>query len=328
MRIEYRNILVIQTAFIGDVVLSTSVLEKLHHQLPNAKISILVRGGNESLFEGHPFLNEVLVWEKRTQKIKNLLNLVKEIRRKKFDCVISCHRYLSSGILAGFSGARHIAGFKQNPLSFLFNSTVRHVIGDGRHETDRYYELIQDLVEGARLSPKLYPSKNHIEAVNQLKLHKPFVCIAPSSVWFTKQLPLEKWMELIRKVQSHYTIYLIGASSGFELCDRIQKQLVEYNIINLAGRLSFLSSCYLMSEAAMNFVNDSAPLHFASAMNAPVTVFFCSTIPEFGFGPLSTHSVVIEHKLACRPCGLRGYNSCPKSHFNCGRQIDLDRAIT
>jgi len=327
MRVEYRNILVIQTAFIGDVVLSTSVLEKLHKELPNATISLLVRGGNESLFEDHPFLNEVLVWEKRSDKIKNLFFLLKEVRRKKFDCVISCHRYLSSGILAGFSGAKHIAGFKQNPLSFLFNTTARHVIGDGRHETDRYHELIQDLVDGSRALPKLYPSPKHIEAVKPYIQNKPFICVAPASVWYTKQLPIEKWIELIRKIKHPYTVYLIGAPSDFELCQQILGQVSDDQVINLAGHLSLLSSCYLMSHSQMNYVNDSAPLHFASAMNAPVTAFFCSTIPEFGFGPLSANNKVIEHKIACKPCGLRGYKSCPKKHFKCGYEVNLENIV-
>jgi heptosyltransferase-2 len=79
-----------------------------------------------------------------------------------------------------------------------------------------------------------------------------------------------------------------------------------------------------MQKADMNYVNDSAPLHLASALNAPVTAFFCSTIPEFGFYPLSDKSEVIEVKnLECRPCGLHGYRSCPKSHFKCGNEIKL-----
>jgi heptosyltransferase-2 len=74
-----------------------------------------------------------------------------------------------------------------------------------------------------------------------------------------------------------------------------------------------------MKGAIMNYVNDSAPLHFASAVNAPVTAVFCSTVPAFGFGPLSDVSFVVETDipLSCRPCGLHGYKACPLGHFNC-----------
>lgn len=318
----YTNILVIQTAFIGDAVLCTSVLEKLHHQFPNAGLSVLVRAGNEGLFEGHPYLKEVFIWEKRHDKLKHLFNLLFTIRRKKFDCVIDCHRYLSSGILAGFSGARHISGFKQNPLSFLFNRTARHIIGDGRHETARYQELIEDIAPGSIERPRLYPTAVDFATIKDYQKNA-YVCLAPASVWFTKQLPVEKWVELIERMPQHITIYLLGAPGDADLCERIRSEVSNQKVVILAGKLTYLASCALMQNALMNYVNDSAPLHFASAVNAPVTVFFCSTVPAFGFGPLSEQQQIIEKELACRPCGLRGYATCPKGHFNCGQQINI-----
>jgi heptosyltransferase-2 len=87
-----------------------------------------------------------------------------------------------------------------------------------------------------------------------------------------------------------------------------------------------MQSAALMKSARMNYVNDSGPLHICSAMNAPVTAFFCSTTPAFGFGPISDQSIIIESKLnlACKPCGLHGYKSCPKGHFDCGNSIFID----
>ncbi|HMT28996.1 MAG TPA: glycosyltransferase family 9 protein, partial [Bacteroidia bacterium] len=109
----------------------------------------------------------------------------------------------------------------------------------------------------------------------------------------------------------------------FELCQRIIEASGNSNAVKLAGKLSLLQTAALMKDAAMNYVNDSGPLHIASAMNAPVTAFFCSTIPGFGFGPLSDHSLIIETtlKLECKPCGLHGKKSCPQGHFKCGLTI-------
>jgi heptosyltransferase-2 len=88
---------------------------------------------------------------------------------------------------------------------------------------------------------------------------------------------------------------------------------------NLAGTLSFLQSAALMAGAEMNYVNDSAPLHMASAMNAPTTAVFCSTVGSFGFTPLADVQRVVEtnHSLPCRPCGLHGHQACPQGHFRC-----------
>jgi heptosyltransferase-2 len=108
------------------------------------------------------------------------------------------------------------------------------------------------------------------------------------------------------------------------LCEEIVQGAGSAQVVNLSGSLTFLQSAALMKDAVMNFVNDSAPLHLASAVNAPVTAIFCSTVPEFGFGPLSEGSLVVETRkqLPCRPCGLHGFRECPEKHFACAMTID------
>lgn len=323
MTVSYHNILVIQTAFIGDAILASSVVEKLHRFFPSAQISVLVRKGNESLYEQHPYLKEVLTWNKKEGKYASLLKLSGEIRRRKFDMVINLHRYASSGFLTAFSGARHSAGYKQNFFSCLFNVTVKHVIGDGRHETERYNQLIEDITGPEVFKPALYPSQKDEEKVHPYKTGK-YVTFSPASVWFTKQLPESKWIELGNKQDNDTTIYLLGAKTDVELCNRIASQIKNKTVKILAGGLSLLQSCALMKNAQMNYVNDSAPLHLASSVNAPVTAFFCSTVPAFGFGPLSDNSKIVEVKnLYCKPCGLHGYKKCPEGHFKCGFDIEV-----
>jgi len=320
---NYSNILVIQTAFIGDAILASSLLEKLHAEFPQAKVSILVRKGNESIYAKHPYLTETLVWNKQENKIKNLLGLRKKIKATKYDCVINCHRFVSSGYLTAFSGAKHTAGYKQNPFSFLFNRTVKHVIGNRKHETERYVQLVDDFCSDKVYLPKLYPSEKDQEFVANYKI-QPYICLAPASVWFTKQLPFEKWVALCSRQNKTTHMYLLGAPGDVDLCEKIKSASTHPNISVLAGKLSLLQSCALMQNAQMNYVNDSAPLHLASSVNAPVTAFFCSTVPEFGFGPLSDNQCIIEVKeLECKPCGLHGHKACPKGHFKCGNDIQL-----
>jgi heptosyltransferase-2 len=326
LKVDYKNILVIQTAFIGDAILATSIVEKLHHFFPSAHISILVRKGNESLYDNHPFLKEILVWNKQEGKYRSLFSLAGKIRARKFDAVINLHRYSSSGFLTMMSGARHLAGYKQNFFSFYFNTAIKHIIGDGRHETERYNQLIEDFTNTITFKPKLYPSGQDEEKIKPL-ITSEFVTFSPASVWFTKQLPEVKWIELGNKIKEGTTIYLLGAKSDVELCGRIASQLKNKTVKILAGELTLLQSCALMKYAKMNYVNDSAPLHLASSVNAPVTAFFCSTVPAFGFGPLSDQSKVAEVKdLYCKPCGLHGYKACPEGHFKCGLEIDLSNA--
>jgi lipopolysaccharide heptosyltransferase II len=322
------NFLIIQTAFIGDVILATPLIEKLKRFFPDAQIDFLVRKGNEKLLENHPHLNHILVWNKKQNKLLNLLKIISEARKNKYDAVINLQRFASTGIITVFSGAKRKIGFDKNPFSFLFNEKIKHAIGEGKHEVNRNLDLIKSLADDRFIMPKLYPSENDYETVKKYKLKK-YVCIAPTSVWFTKQLPGEKWMELIEKTNPDYSIYLLGSNEDFNSCEGLLKKSQHKNIINLAGKISLLQTAALMKDAKMNYVNDSAPLHIASAMNAPVTAFFCSTIPGFGFGPLSVQSKIVETelKLNCRPCGLHGYKNCPLGHFNCAKTILITDAL-
>jgi heptosyltransferase-2 len=323
------KILIIQTAFIGDVILATPLIQELQKKHPTAEIHVLVRKGNENLLENFPHLKKVWIWDKRKSKMPNLIKIIKEIRSENFDTVYNVQRFFSSGLITVFSGAKNKIGFDKNPLSFLFTKRVKHTISTTNytHEVERNLQLI-DESKSEVIRPVLFPSESDYSFVEKYK-SSTYVCIAPASVWFTKQLPFEKWVDLIKLIQSSNPIlqvYLLGAPSDKEFCESIIQQAGVIQTTNLAGSLSFLQTAALMKDANMNYVNDSAPLHIASAMNAPVTVFYCSTIPAFGFGPLSTNSKIIEIEtpLDCRPCGLHGYNACPKGHFKCGTQINLD----
>lgn len=321
--LDHKNILVIQTAFIGDAILASSVIEKLHVFFPKAKLSLLVRKGNEALYHDHPFLHQVLIWNKQHGKYTSLFRLLKQIRQQQFDTVINLHRYASSGFLTTFSKACYTSGYDKNPFSCFFNHKAKHTIGDNRHEIERYNDLIAAITDKTIVKPKLYPTHQHFTNIEPL-LISPFVCMAPSSVWFTKQLPKEKWVKLCDAISEKTIIYLLGSERDTSLCHEIKEKSRHSLIQVLAGRLSLLESCELMKHANMNYVNDSAPLHLASAVDAPTTAFFCSTIPEYGFFPLAKTSQIIQVPyLNCKPCGIHGYNTCPKNNFRCGNDIVL-----
>ena len=321
-----------QTAFIGDVVLATALIEKLHACYPDAQIDFLVRKGNEGLLAGHPWLHEVLSWDKKQGKLKNLWTMLRRIRRSRYDKVINVQRYAATGLLTAFSGARETIGFDKNPVSRLFNRRVPHVIsaevkpgevvtGPTIHEIQRNQALIAAFTDAEAAKPRLYPTAADEAAVAAYKA-SGYITISPASVWFTKQYPREKWAEFIRRVPGGWTVFLLGAPSDLAMCDTLAVE--RDGVVNLAGRLSFLQSAALMRDARMNYVNDSAPMHFASAVDAPVTAVYCSTLPAFGFGPLSGNSHIVEIKehLECRPCGLHGYKACPLGHFNCAYRIE------
>ena len=352
------KILVIQTAFIGDVILATGILEKLHQHFPQSQLDFMIRKGNESLLEGHIFINNLLIWDKQNHKYATLWQLLKKIRATKYDLVINLQRFASMGFLTAFSGAKETIGFDKNPFSFLFSKKIKHIIGNNdsknTHEIERNHALIAAITDNVAHKPRLYPQEKDYLSVKSYQT-TTYVCFAPTSVWFTKQFPLERWAEVAQKINEIYTkqnfknvvIYLLGAKSDTQACEEIALKITENlnknfsenqvissenaieKVVNLAGKLTLLQSAALMQTAKMNFVNDSAPMHLASALNAPTRAFYCSTLPAFGFYPLSDDGKIIEvkTKLACRPCGLHGHAKCPEKHFKCGFEIILDEKL-
>ncbi len=317
-----KRILVIQTAFLGDVILATPVFSELKRLYPDAHIDALVKSGNESLLESHQAINEVFIFSKKEGKWKSLISLIRSIRKRKYDLVINLHRFGSSGLITALSGANETRGFSKNPFSIFFTNRFSHEIGDGTLEVERNLSLIHDLGAAKRVRPSLFPTPEDFSIVKSYP-EDAYAVVAPASVWFTKQLPKEQWIKLINHLNSK--VYLIGGPTDKQLCNEIVERLPKSDVVNLAGKLTLMQSAALISSAQRTYVNDSGPLHIASAMNAPVTAFFCSTVPEFGFGPLSDDAKIIQiqEKLECRPCGLHGHAACPKGHFKCGSEISV-----
>jgi ADP-heptose:LPS heptosyltransferase len=313
------------------VVLATGIIEKLHLYFPDAAIDFLVRKGNESLLANHPYLHEVLIWDKKEGKLKDLRRLLHLIRNTRYDKVINVQRFTATGILTAFSLAGEKIGFDKNPLSTLFTTKVKHIISSSdhpKHEIERNNDLIAHFTDNTVCKPRLYPSADDYAAVDNYK-RTAYICIAPSSVWFTKQYPADKWIAFIQQLHSTHRVYLLGADSDKAFCDDIIRACPGKTVINLCGQLSFLQSAALMKDAAMNYVNDSAPMHFASSVNAPVTAVYCSTVPEFGFGPVSDTSFIVQtsEPLACKPCGLHGRKACPLGHFKCAYTIKEEQLL-
>jgi len=308
-------ILLIQTAFLGDVILATALIEKLKASYPDASIDFLVKKGNERVLIGHPLLRKVLLFDKKN-KLKSLRGLLSSIRKEQYDVVVNVQRHFSTGLLTAFSAAKQRIGFAVNPLSWFFTKKIPHHWH--KRETQRNQLLIEDLTDAEAARPRLYPSDSdwaYIEA----HFLQPYITISPASLWPTKQLPLAVWADLLNKLPQNRPVYLLGAPSDKAICEALAGMTNHKNLSVLAGQLTILQDAVLMSRAEMNYVLDSGPLHICSAMNAPVCAIFCSTAPSYGFGPVSDISFVVEtqQQLSCRPCGAHGHKKCPEGHFKC-----------
>ncbi|MCR5888811.1 glycosyltransferase family 9 protein [Hymenobacter sp. J193] len=331
-----RAVLLIQTAFIGDVILATALLERLHRTQPDTPVDFLVRKGNESLLQSHPHVRRVLVWDKKQDKYRGLWRLLRQIRQARYGRVVTLQRFASTGFLTALSGAPERVGFDKNPFAWGFTRAAPHVIGDGRHEVARNLALLEkeefSSISSSLTRPRLYPTPADEAAAAQAAGRaqgRPYICLAPTSVWFTKQFPEEQWLKLLAALPAQYTVFLLGGPPDTEACAQLLARSPRPNVINLAGQLSLVASAALMRGAVLNYVNDSAPMHLCSAVDAPTCAVYCSTVPAFGFGPLSSFARVVEvpHALECRPCGLHGYQACPLGHFRCALDIQTTQLL-
>jgi heptosyltransferase-2 len=321
-----KHFLIIQTAFLGDVILCTPVLSEIRRIYPEAKIDVVVRKGNESILANNPHIHQLVIWNKKEGKYISLVKIIKQLRQNRYDEVINLQRYSSSAIMTLFTKSKMKIGFSSAAMRWVYHKVVPHSLSSGKHEVARNLSTIQHHGAKELVRPEMFPSEADFEFVENYK-NQPYYCLAPASVWFTKQLPKEKWIALTTLLETTGKVYLIGGPDDLVLCDEIAKENASVEV--LAGKLNLLQSAALIRDAKMNYVNDSGPLHIASAMNAPVRAFFCSTIPDFGFRPLSDDSKVIQtdENLSCKPCGNHGFKACPQGHFKCGFQINVADSI-
>ncbi|OYV66810.1 MAG: hypothetical protein B7Z72_10680, partial [Gemmatimonadetes bacterium 21-71-4] len=176
------------------------------------------------------------------------------------------------------------------------------------------------------IRPRLYPGAPERAAVDALlgaaRDPRPLVALAPGSVWATKRWPYYK--ELAHALAAHVRLAVVGSADDRGLAAEILA-VAGPGGVNAAGQLSLLASAELIGRAALLVTNDSAPQHLASAMGTPTVAVFGPTVPEFGFGPLAPHSIVVGHPaLDCRPCDRHGPPACPLGHWKCMRELTAD----
>lgn len=328
-----QRFLIIQTAFLGDVVLATALVEKLNQFYPDAEIDFVLRKGNESILANNPKLHQLHIWDKGKHKFLNLLRIARAIRKRKYSYVLNVHRGFNSGFLTWFSGAKQKRGFDKNPFRWCYTESFPHHFSTPTdahfiHEVARNQQLIASLTDEQATRPGMYPSLSDNKQIGAYT-GAEYICIAPSSVWFTKRFPPERWVSLIQALPSAYTIYLLGAKDDEPLAQEIIRAAGRRErVVSLCGQLSIMQSAALMAKAVMNYTNDSGPMHFASAVNAPTTAVYCSTHPCFGFGPLADKSKVVQvEDLYCKPCGLHGFKACPEGHFRCATELKIDELL-
>ncbi|MBN2031470.1 lipopolysaccharide heptosyltransferase II [bacterium] len=332
---HYRKILISQTAFAGDVILTTPLVQGVKQVFPEAEIHLFVKPDTSNLLKNNPHIDIIHRYDKRGSErgLTALLRWMGILRKEHFDAAFVPHRSLRSAVLVWGAGIPRRIGFRRSVGSFLFTDVVPYV--SRSHEVDRNLQLLRVFNrEGMKFRPELYPGpeeRNEVDRFfNEMRIetNKKMLAMAPGSVWFTKRWLPEGFAEVAHRIWRNWGVQpiLVGGKEDEYLASRIAGQQNGY-IVNGAGKLSLLASAELIRRCSAILTNDSAPLHLAVAVGTPVVAIFGPTVPAFGFAPYGEDHRIIQKDLDCRPCAIHGGNKCPKGHFRCMKDVTPEEVV-
>lgn len=322
---SYKNILVIQTAFLGDVILSTPVIRGLRKIFSEANIDVVTIPGTSIVFEFNPYVRQVIEFEKKSpiKKLFLFYRLIKKLRQNNYDLAISIQSSFTSSLLMALGKTPERVGFHFQKMVTI---PVSHE--KGLHIRDRYLSLLTPFSkEKFDNQTELFWTEKEERHAQQAfdvnpKKSSQAIGIAPGSVWQTKMWLKDYFIELLdRLADKNIAIFLIGGVSDKSLCEEIRQKSKNSNVIDVAGELSVLESAALIQKLDLMVTNDSAPLHIANAVKTDVLAIFGPTVRRFGCYPYRERDKMLEIDLCCRPCAKHGGNRCPEKHFRCMKEI-------
>lgn len=335
-----KRIIIVQTAFIGDVILITALIRETRKLFPTSIIDVLVTQGNQSILKNNPNLNNILITEKK--KVSSYFKTLFTLSKNKYDIALTPHRSGRTLTLLFFAGVKVRVGFNRDIYRHLLNYQLRHP--QDLHKGEKNLELLSPFlndkfpkltvnskianVKKLNWESELFPSKADVEFSKQFLFQEKNIAIAPGSVWNTKRWDKDSYSELVKLLkQRGYNLVFIGSKGERDLAQEI---IVNAGIeaINSCGKLSILQSAALISQCAALICNDSGALHIGNAVNTQVFAFFGPTVHRFGYYPYRQNDFVFELDLACRPCGMHGHKQCPLGHHNCMKLIDPQFVFT
>ncbi len=327
------KILLAQTGFLGDVVLSTPVIAGLSRCYPGSEIWMLTTPQARPLVQRDPLLKGVLSFEKRGihSGAFGLIRFARMLREMRFEKCFSLHRSFRTSLLLFAAGIPDRTGFEDSRLSFLYNNSVgrpsdvhdvlrRLAILDGQQKTGT---ISSDL----RLFP---PAASECSPEVQVLVQgdsRPFAVLVPGSEWETKRWQWQGYRDIAS--------YLLMKGMGVVICgsekEKEHNRQVSRNaeVMDLTGRITLDEFLFIMKNAALLACNDSLSLHVGSAFKTPTVVMFCATSPSFGFGPWQNESAFIAEKtgLGCRPCRRHGGRKCPTGTWECTMGVSSEEVI-
>lgn len=312
------RVLVFQTAFLGDAVLSIPLLKAIKQIDQDIYLGFVCRKGVGEIFRRSGIVDECIeVDKKNSASLKEAFQKTKEF---KAETIVSCHRSFRTAWWVWRLGAAKRVGYADFWTWFAYNEKIRRI--SQLHDVIRQLSLIEGL--GVRLGDvpeEVLNLQVPVEANSLYESLKGAVALAPGSQWETKRWTLEGFIGVGRKLESQgFKVAIVGAPNEKEICQKLADALK--NPANLCGQTNIFGLAQALKETRLLICNDSGAMHVAGAVGTPVVGIFGPTVPAQGYSPWQEKATVVEAELDCRPCGKHGHHTCPIGTHDCMKKVE------
>ncbi len=322
------KILIIRFSSIGDIVLTSPVIRGLRKQYPQAEIHFCTKAKFAGLVSENPAINKIHVLE------NELMPLIVQLRQEKYEVVLDLHNNLRTWLIkCALWKARKFTFRKLNLAKWILVKFKRNLLPDV-HVVDRYMATCSKLgvqYDGLGLDYFFNPNSRLSEAALALLPNTPFAVFVAGGTWATKRLPVEKMRELFSKTT--FPLVVLGDQNDGKAV-LAAAEGISNRVTDLCGKLGFADSARVLEKASLVISHDTGLMHVAAAFRKPVISIWGNTVPQLGMYPLfprdfdARFNIMAEvQNLPCRPCSKIGYGRCPKGHFNCMHQQNINQII-
>lgn len=332
------KILVIRLGSIGDVVLITPVLRTLRKNLPQARISVLVKGEYAQILSGNPHVDEVISLKANGEHrgFWGLMRLIKGLKRERFDLVVDLHANLRSWLISTLMGAQRVIRYRKRWWQRRALVYLKWLPVGSRHTVDLYLDALRPLgIEVADRLPEIYLSRDDIHFAQNflrevgVREDDLLIGLSLGASWSPKRWTVEGFSSLGDLLMGGHgaEAILFGDGADYEFVTEVTSRMVHSPILPPKG-LSLGQLTALIDRCQVLVTNDSGPMHLAVARGVPVVAIFGPTHPKLGFSPLGPRDVVLTKDLGCSPCSLHGQRKCHRKSRECMELITPNEVLS
>jgi heptosyltransferase-2 len=329
------RVLIVQTAFLGDVVLTLPLIATLQQYFSDVQVDVVTVPAHAAVLQQQPGIHRVIAYDKRGKQrgLRGFLAVVRQIQARRYDVVLTPHRSLRTALLVAWSRAPRRIGFARWWTRWAYTRTVpRPVKG---HEVERNIHLltalgVQAVSSAARLGLRVTAAARQKAAAyftrGGIAAQDVVVGLIPGSQWGTKRWPAERFAALIDHLASKQALQcvLMGGPQDRSIADAIRARCT-VPVLDLIGQTTLQELPACLERCAVVVSNDTGPMHIAAAVGRPIVALFGPTTPEMGFAPYGVPWEEVSVTLACRPCHAHGPQRCPLSHWRCMMELSVER---